>query len=238
MIAVFYGGELVWRERDRKLNEILDSTPVQSWIMTVPKIIAIFIVLLVVNVAAMATGLFYQLVDGAREVGVWNYVAWFIVPAAIDALLIAILSVTVQVLSPNKYLGWGIVFVWFVGTIFLSNMGYNNPLYTYAASPNVPLSDFAGQGSFWKGAAMLRLYWALFAVVLAVIAHSCGRAAPMSGCACASSECAQSARRAPLALAGVAAAGMAATGAYAYYNIKVLNRYQTSDEVEKHTARL
>ena len=32
MIAVFYGGELVWRERDRQLNEILDSTPVASWV--------------------------------------------------------------------------------------------------------------------------------------------------------------------------------------------------------------
>ena len=26
MIAAFYGGELVWRERDRKLNELIDST--------------------------------------------------------------------------------------------------------------------------------------------------------------------------------------------------------------------
>ena len=126
--------------------------------MTVPKIVAIFIVLLIVNMAAMATGLFYQLVDGANQFGVSNYISWFIVPAAIDALLIAILSVTVQVLSPNKYVGWGIVFVWFVGTIFLNNMGYSNPLYTYARAPAVLLSDFAGQGSFWKGAAILRLY--------------------------------------------------------------------------------
>ena len=42
IIAVFYGGELVWRERDRKLNEILDSTAGTGWVMTVPKIIAIF----------------------------------------------------------------------------------------------------------------------------------------------------------------------------------------------------
>ena len=65
MIAAFYGGELVWRERDRKLNEIIDSTPVPSWVMTVPKIIAIFVVLLVVNLAAMVTGLVYQLIEGA-----------------------------------------------------------------------------------------------------------------------------------------------------------------------------
>ena len=29
---------------------------------------------------------------------------------------------------------------------------------------------------------------------------------------------------------------MVATGAYAYYNIKVLNHYQTSDEAEKYSA--
>ena len=32
----------------------------------------------------------------------------------------------------------------------------------------------------------------------------------------------------PLAIAGAAALAMAATGAYAYYNIKQLNRYETS----------
>ncbi len=30
MIAVFYGGELVWRERDRQINEIIDSTPCRA----------------------------------------------------------------------------------------------------------------------------------------------------------------------------------------------------------------
>src|SRR5688500_7574627 len=156
MIAVFYGGELVWRERDRNFNEILDSTPVPSWVMTVPKILAIFLVLLVVNLTAMATGLVYQLIEGAPQLGIPQYFAWFIIPSAIDGLLIAVLAVVVQVLSPNKYVGWGIMFVWFVGTIFLSNMGYSNPLYTYANSPNVPLSDFVGMGSFWKGAVTLQ----------------------------------------------------------------------------------
>jgi ABC-type transport system involved in multi-copper enzyme maturation permease subunit len=79
MIAAFYGGELVWRERDRKLNEIIDSTPVSSWVMTIPKMIAIFVVLLVINLAAMVTGLFYQLVQGAGFLGIPQYSAgsWF-----------------------------------------------------------------------------------------------------------------------------------------------------------------
>jgi ABC-type transport system involved in multi-copper enzyme maturation permease subunit len=171
MIAAFYGGELVWRERDRKLNELIDSTAVPSWVMTVPKMIAIFVVLLVVNLAAALSGIVYQLVEGARTLGIPEYFAWFILPAAIDGLLTAILAVFVQVLSPNKYIGWGILFVWFVGGIFLNNMGYGDPLYNYGRSPNVPLSDFVGAGSFWKGAAIFQFYWLCFAVVLAVLAH-------------------------------------------------------------------
>ena len=39
-----------------------------------------------------------------------------------------------------------------------------------------------------------------------------------------------------LGIAGIAAVAMAVTGAYAYHNIKQLNRYQTSDDVEKYQA--
>ena len=236
MIAAFYGGELVWRERDRKLNELMDSTAAPSWVMTVPKMLAIFLVLLVVNLAAMLTGLFYQLVEGARAAGIAQYLGWFIIPAAIDGLLIAILAVFVQVLSPNKYVGWGILFVWFVGGIFLNNMGYSNPLYTYDGTPNEPLSDFVGADGFWWGQAVLQFYWLCFAVVLAIIAHLLW---PRGTDLAVGSRV----RRLPVlasgpivAIAGLALAGMAATGAYAYYNIKILNRYQTSDEAEKFSA--
>ena len=236
MIAVFYGGELVWRERDRKLNEILDSTPVPNWVMTVPKIIAIFVVLLVVNLAALATGLAYQLIQGAPEIGIAQYLGWFIFPAAIDGLLIAVLAVVMQVLSPNKYVGWGLIFVWFVGTIFLSNMGYANPLYTYAASPGVPLSDFNGAGSFWQGAFTLQFYWLCFAVILGVAAHMLWPRGTDLGLRVRFARARRQRPKAPLAIAGIAAAAMAATGAYAYHNIKQLNVYETSDEAEQYSA--
>ena len=236
MIAAFYGGELVWRERDRKLNELIDSTAVPSWVMTVPKMLAIFLILLIVNLAAMATGMVYQLAEGAREFGIPQYLGWFVVPAAVDGLLIAILAVFVQVLSPNKYVGWGILFVWFVGSIFLSNMGYSNPLYTYDRTPGVPYSDFVGAGSFWKGAAILQFYWLCFAIILAVVAHMLW---PRGTDLAVRSRIRRMPRMASaplLAIIAISAAAMAATGAYAYWNMKVLNRYETSDEQEKFTA--
>src|SRR5579884_3153282 len=236
MIAAFYGGELVWRERDRRLNELIDSTAVPSWVMTVPKMLAILLVLILLNIAAALTGMVYQLVEGARVLGVPQYFGWFILPAAIDGLLIAILAVFVQVLSPNKYVGWGILFVWFVGGIFLNNVGYGNPLYTYIGGPSVPLSDFVGADGFWWGAAVFQFYWLCFAVILAVIAHLLWPRGTDLSLGTRMRRARHLASATTIALAVVAATLMAVTGAYAYYNIKILNRYQTSDDAEKFAA--
>lgn len=236
MIAAFFGGELVWRERDRKLNELIDSTAVPSWVITVPKILAIFVVLLLVNLAAALTGILYQLTEGAKTLGIASYIDWLIIPVAIDGLLIAVLAVFVQVLSPNKYVGWGILFVWFVAGIFLNNIGYGSPLYNYGRTPQVPLSDFVGVGSFWIGAAIVRFYWLCFAVVLAVLAHMLWPRGTDLAVRARVRRLPRMASAPALVLAGIAGALMAASGAYSYYNMKVLNRYQTSDEAEKFSA--
>ena len=232
MIAAFYGGELVWRERDRKMNELIDSTAVPAWVMTVPKVLAIFLVLLTVNVAAMLIGILYNLTGGAASLGIREYFLWFMIPAAIDGLLIAVLALFFQVLSPNKYVGWGILFVWFVGSIFLSNMGLSNPLYNYASAPAVPLSDLNGVGSFWVGSAVFQLYWMLCALILAVLAHVLWPRGTDVGLKVRSARFVERVRGIPLAIIGIAAVAMAATGAYAYHNTTVVNRYQTSDDVE------
>ena len=236
MIAAFFGGELVWRERDRKVNELIDSTPVPSWVMTAPKILAIFLVLLVVNSAAALTGIVYELTEGARTLGLGQFLTSFILPVAIDALQIAVLAVFVQVLSPNKYVGWGILFVWFVLGIFLNNLGYGNPLYNYGRTPQVPMSDFSGTGSFWFGAAVLRFYWLCFAIILAVLSHLLWPRGTNLAVRARAGRAPRKASAPALAILGIAGLLMAATGAYAYYNIKTLNRYETADQIEQYTA--
>jgi ABC-2 type transport system permease protein len=236
IVAVFYGGELVWRERDRKLNEIIDSAPVASWIMVLPKIIAIFLVLLLINVAGMVTGISFQLIKGAEQLGLGQYMAWFILPSAIDAALIAILAVFAQVISPNKYVGWGLMMVWFVGNIFLSNLGYQNMLYRYGATPPEPLSDMNGAGGFWIGAGWARLYWICFAIFLMVIAHTLWPRGTDVALKPRLKRMRHNLAGGPLILGSAAIVGMVASGMFIHHNIKVLNLYRTSDDIEKWQA--
>lgn len=236
IIAVFYGGELVWRERDVKIGEIIDSTPTANWIITIPKILAILLVLLMINIVAMATGLLFQLFKGTPEFGLASYFNWFLVPVTFDMLLVAVLAVFLQAISPNKYVGWGLFLVWFIVGIFLVNMGYTNALYRYGSNPAEPLSDMNGSGGFAYGAWILRAYWLAFAVILIVVAHLVWPRGTDTRWRSRLKRVRHGLSGAPVALIVVALACMVGTGSYAWYNFKVLNRYESSDEREKWQA--
>ena len=232
IVAVFYGGELVWRERDVKIGEIVDATPAPAWAMFVPKILAVFVVLLAMALVGMLTGIAYQLIKGAPSIDVGLYLTAFVLPQSVDLLLLAVLAVFFQVLSPNKYVGWGLILVWFVGRVFLNNLGYTNMLYNFGSTPGEPLSDMNGTGDFWVGGLIARAYWLCFGVLLLVLAHWLW---PRGTVVSVWPRLKGMGKRISLASGGIAlaaVAGMIGTGLVIHHNIKVLNRYQTADEAE------
>jgi hypothetical protein len=238
IVAVFYGGELVWRERDVKIAEIIDVTPAPAWTMFVPKILAIFAVLLTMALTAMLAGIVFQLIKGAPSIDVGLYLGAYVLPLSIDMLLVAVLAVFLQILSPNKYVGWGLMLVWFLSRIFLSNLGYSNMLYLFGGGPGEPLSDMNGTGGFWVGGMISRAYWGCFAVILLVLAHW---AWPRGTVVAVVPRLKGVPQRATLASGGIALAalaGMVGTGLVINHNIKELNRFETSDDAEARLAAL
>lgn len=232
MVAVFYGGELVWRERDRKMHEILDSAPVADWVMIVPKVVAIALVLLLINLSGLVTGIATQLLRGSSDFSLGQYLAWFVLPASVDALLLALLAVFMQVVSPNKYVGWGLMLVWFVSGIFLNNVGYSDLLYTYGMTPSEPLSDMNGTGGFWVGAAWARLYWLSFGALLMLAAHLLW---PRGTVAALRPRLANARKRwgaARATFGAIALATMVGTGWFIHRNTHVLNEYRTDEDME------
>jgi ABC-2 type transport system permease protein len=48
-IITFYAGELVWRERDAGLNQIVDALPVQRWVLFSSKLTALLLVQIILG---------------------------------------------------------------------------------------------------------------------------------------------------------------------------------------------
>ena len=175
IIVIYYAGDLVWRERDRRTHEIVEATPVPDWAFVVPKTLAIVLVLAATFLVSALAAMLVQTLKGGASLEIDKYLSWYVVPLTIQAVLLGALAIILQVLSPHKFLGWGLMVVYLISTTVLSNLGFSHHLYLYASTTRIPLSDMNGQGRFWVGAAWLRVYWLAFALILLVLAHALWR---------------------------------------------------------------
>ncbi|MET1112000.1 MAG: aminopeptidase [Allosphingosinicella sp.] len=235
IILIIYAGELVWNERARRMDEIVDSTALPNWAYAAPKTAAVTLVLASIFAVAILASIAVQLSLGFTRLEIGQYLLWYLLPATADMLILTILAIFVQAVSPHKIAGWGIMLL-FLGAR-QSNLMPEHLLLNYGAAPTVPLSDFSGADNFWIGAWILRLYWGALAVLLLVAAHllwrrgtdislrhrlrlARGRLAGAAGW-----------------IAGAALLTFGATGAYAFYNINVVNDYRSQAAAEARLAR-
>ena len=175
IIAIYYAGDLVWRERDHATHEIVDAAPLPDWAYVVPKTAAITLVLISTLVVSVLTAMLIQAIKGYFDFEIGKYLLWYLLPMSVDFFLIAALAVFVQAVSPHKFVGWGVMVLYIISLFALPNMGWEHNLYRYSGGPDTPLSDMNGQGRFWIGAWWFRLYWSAFAVALLVLANGLWR---------------------------------------------------------------
>ena len=171
IIAIYYSGELVWRDRERRIHEIVDATPAPSWTFLVPKVMAVGLVLAASLAVGVVAGMLFQLSHGYVRLEPLHYLTWFLIPEVVHAWLLAVLAVFVQSLVPHKAIGWAVMLVYLVVSVTLGNLGYEHGLYRYGHSAGMPLSDMNGLGRFWIAEFWFDVYWAAFAVILMVISH-------------------------------------------------------------------
>ena len=236
IIAIYFAGELVWRDRDRGMHEIIDSTALPNWAYFIPKVIAVAAVLIATLCIAALTAILVQLFRGYTAIELDKYLAWFILPYSVDMLTTAILAVFFQALSTSKYMGWGLMVIYLVASITLVSLGFEHPLYNFGDVGFVMVSDLngahvGGAKSWW-----LRLYWGGVCLILSVIAYLLWRRGV------AVSLRAQIAR-VPSRLVGVPAVLLlsgfgisAVTGSWMFYQMNVVNEYVISDEQEERLA--
>ncbi|MGA0606615.1 ABC transporter permease/M1 family aminopeptidase [Phenylobacterium sp. VNQ135] len=236
IVAIYYAGELVWRERDRKTHEIVDATAVPDWAFVVPKTLALALVLVATLLVSAAAGVLVQLFKGFTDIDLGRYLVWYVLPNAIDWTLLAVLAVFFQAITPHKFVGWGLMLLYLIATLTLGNMGFEHNLYLYGGYPSTPVSDMNGQGDFWKAAAWFRAYWTAFALILLVLSYGLWRRGTET-------RLAPRLRRLPRRLAGpagvlgvVALAAFAGLGGFIYLNTNVWNEYRTAQGSEKWQA--
>ncbi len=236
IVAIYYSGELVWRDRERRVHEIVDASSTPDWTFLVPKTLALALVLISTLVVGVIAGVGVQTYKGVTDYQLGEYLMWYLVPEAISYALLAVLAIFVQAMSPNKFVGWALMVVYLIATIVLANLGFQDILYRYGQTPSVPLSDMNGTGDFGRAATWVSAYWAAFAVILLVVVYGLWRRGTETRLMPRLKRLPRRLMGPAGVIGGLALAVFIGLGGFIFTNTHVWNDYRTSDQDEKRSA--
>ena len=236
LLIVYFAGELIWRERDARLSENVDATPVPEWVLFLGKYLGLSLVLIAFLGSMTLAGIFTQTLRGYHDYEVARYAQILLGLQLPEYLLFAVLAFMVQVLANQKYLGLLATLVAYFLVIFSGFLGIHHKLLVYSASPAWSFTDmrgFAGSVGPWL---WFKLYWAGWALLLAVVA----RLLWVRGRDDAFLTRLRVARlrfnRATAAIALMTIALIITLGGFIFYNTNVLNEYIADDEMVQRRA--
>ncbi len=228
VILVFYAGELIFKERQAKIADVVDAMPVPNWAPLLAKCFALITVILVFLFVGVLCAIAIQLFKGGAPIEGLLYLKGGLL-TAMYFILIALAALSLQVLTNNKFIGYLLAIVLLVSDGVMHSMSLDHRLYNFASLPTPYYSDMNGYGHFIKGWSWFALYWSLFSVALLILAQAFSQRGLAQGWR-------MRLRLAIRNLKGSAGFGLAlcllsfaGTGAWIFYNTNVLNHYVASD---------
>lgn len=230
LLAIYFAGEAMWRERDRRFNEIIDATPFPNWIFLVSKLLGVVGALTALSVViVLLEAILFQLANGVTDIEWGRWGVWFVLPSFLYVLHFAVLAIVVQAVSPNKFAGWGIMLLYMIFTTVAAGMGLDHPLINYPEAP-MPLSDmngahYGGATSWW-----LRAWWSVLAVGLVLIGHLMWRRGTAVTVKGQWRTLPARLRGQPMVFLASALVATVGLGAFLFYNMNVLNQRVSEDE--------
>ncbi len=229
VIATLYAGELIWRERDVKFEQIHDALPMPGWVTFMSQFFALGAVQFVLMTVVLLCGIGVQISLGYYRFELLHYFKDLYLIAWPNMLVFCLIALFFQTMVPNKFAGHGLVIGVNVLAIILSQYNYENRLYQVGSVAPYTYSDMNGYGHFVPAIFWSSLYWCAFAAMLGVVSIAFAR----RGADLDWSKRWKAARERwgvlqPAFLVFLLV--FAGSGAWYYYNAHVLNEYRTAKD--------
>ena len=232
LIAAFYSGDLVWRERQVKLNEVSDAMPVPTWVQWAAKFCSLIVLVFATLVAATLTTVAIQTFKGYTNYELLVYAKGVFGWIGTRLALMAGLAFLLQVFFNHKMAGFLGMLLWFILNGALPRLDFDHLLYRFAANVPFEYSDMNGYGHFVKPLLFVNLYWILFVALMLAIGHLIWVRGTETKLRQRLSIARQRLGGRVAAAIVLLFAAFVSTGCYIYYNTNILNTYRTTDELE------
>jgi ABC-type transport system involved in multi-copper enzyme maturation permease subunit len=236
LLIVYFVGELVWRERDTRSSENIDATPTPEWVFFLGKLVGLTLVLAASMLGMTAAGMATQALNHYYDFEPGQYVEMLFGLQLAEYVLFAVLVFLVHTAVNQKYLGLLVSLLAYLWLVVAPFLGVEHKLLVYSASPEWSFTDMRGFGGTIGPWAWFKLYWAAWALFLAVAARLLWVRGRESGLGARMLIARLRLTGATLGVAGMAVGLIVILGGFIAYNTNVLNEYVTDDELVQRRA--
>jgi ABC-type transport system involved in multi-copper enzyme maturation permease subunit len=229
VIAVYYSGTLVHRERDCMVHEMMGALPYPGGIMVMSKTLALCLTVTLFMLTAMVTSMVLQALAGYTNFELGVYLQSLFIHNGPYYYMLCVLAVFIQVLCQNKWLGMLLTFVIFAILTVFPVLGFEHLLVNFSL-PYVIYSDMNGFGHFTVQILSLIVYWGAFCGGLLIAGHLLF---PRGCCTTLRERMTDARSRISGAVRGLALTALlvfTGAGGWIFYNTNLLNEYFTSKE--------
>jgi ABC-2 type transport system permease protein len=229
----FYTGVLVWKERDAKLNEIEDATPIKTGVLFASKLVAVIIAIAAVLCCTILVGIIAQTAYGYHRYELGLYIKSVLVLQLLGYVFLVVLSMFLHYVINNRYIGYFAFIAFIIIDSFIwGALEINTNMLSFGARPGVIYSDMNGFGPFVLSSIWFNIYWILFCIVLCFITVALYVRGKEPQWKYRWISAKRRFKNNGVALT-VSVIAFAACAGFVYYNTQVLNTYESSDDQEK-----
>ncbi len=163
-----YGGMLVHRAKNRRMNHLIDSTIISNWALLGSKLIALILMQISLLLLMMLCGMLIQCYNGYYNFEIGQYLFNLFILTLPGLIIWAVYTIFVHTLFPKLFVGLFILILTWIGLDGLNQIGIDTNLIKFNSLPVLSYSDFQGYGSQLKGHFLLRSYWLCGAIIFLV----------------------------------------------------------------------
>lgn len=233
ILTIFFSGEIVWRNRENRMDNILDALPAPNWVFYISKLSGLMFMQVILISIIIVCGLLVQLFRGYFNFEIALYFKYLFGFKIIAILMLGVLCVFVQTLVRNKYIGYFIVVLFYVWNTFFAELAFKHHLFVFNSSSGVAYSDMNGFGHTVAPFYLFKVYWAAFGLILAGLTSILWARGTESSLAWRIKQAGTPARRRSLALITISAIVFISCGSFIYYNTNVLNKHMSDFDAEE-----
>ncbi|SFH44069.1 ABC transporter permease/M1 family aminopeptidase [Pedobacter insulae] len=170
IILVFYAGEIMWKEKDVKLDLIHDATPLSSFINVSSRFLGLLFIYTIVMLSLIAAGLLFQTLDGYYRYELDVYFFGFFLELLPFLALYTFVAMFFQALTKNKFMGMLATIAFAIINVAINTFGLEHALLNFGGQALASYSDMNGYGHFLTAYLWVKAYWVLFGMLLLITA--------------------------------------------------------------------